>query len=100
MRRTVTSTISKAMEEGRPLIIAIGDIHGQIAQLRVLLERLRTRPLREIDRLVFLGDYVYRVENSRAVVELLIALQKERPNTVFLRGNHEQLMLDALDGPP
>jgi len=100
MRRTVTSTISKAMEEGRPLIIAIGDIHGQIAQLRVLLERLRTRPLREIDRLVFLGDYVDRGENSRAVVELLIALQKERPNTVFLRGNHEQLMLDALDGPP
>ena len=83
-----------------PLIYAIGDVHGQITMLRAMLELLKEQPLREQDVLVFLGDYVDRGEDSRATIEELIALQQERPNTVFLRGNHEQLMLDARDSTP
>jgi serine/threonine protein phosphatase 1 len=79
------------------LIYAIGDIHGQVTMLRALLEHLRTRPLRENDTLVFLGDYVDRGEDSCAVIETLIQFRKEHGNTVLLRGNHEQLMLDARD---
>ena len=45
------------------------------------------------DQLVFLGDYVDRGPDSRAVLELL-AGQRQRHHTVFLRGNHEEMMLD------
>lgn len=83
-----------------PLVYAIGDIHGQITMLRAMLELLQEQPLREQDTLVFLGDYIDRGEDSRATVDALIALQQERPNTVFLRGNHEQLILDARDSDP
>jgi serine/threonine protein phosphatase 1 len=82
------------------LIYAIGDIHGQVTMLRTLLEQLRARPLRDEDRLIFLGDYVDRGEDSCAVIDLLIQLQQERADTIFLRGNHEQLMLDARDSEP
>ena len=81
------------------MIYVIGDIHGQITMLHELLDMIRSRPLREEDELVFLGDYIDRGEDSRAVIETLMELRKEHENTVFLRGNHEQLMLDARDGP-
>ena len=82
------------------MIYAIGDIHGQVTMLRALLDKLRALPLKDEDTLVFIGDYVDRGEDSRAVIETLIQLKQERPDTVFLRGNHEQLMLDARFGPP
>ncbi len=83
-----------------PLIYAIGDVHGQITMLRAMLELLKEQPLREQDVLIFLGDYIDRGEDSRATVEALLALQQERPNTIFLRGNHEQLIIDARDSEP
>src|SRR5699024_4744817 len=50
------------------------------------------------DRLfVFIGDYIDRGPASKEVVDLLIDFQKEA-NCIFLRGNHEQMMLDALSG--
>lgn len=87
----------ETQEGDGPLIYAIGDVHGQITMLRSMLELLNERGLREQDTLVFLGDYIDRGEDSKATVDTLIALQQERPNTVFLRGNHEQLLLDARD---
>lgn len=65
-----------------------------------LLDLIRNRPLKPEDELVFLGDYVDRGEDSRAVLETLLQLRTQHENIVFLRGNHEQLMLDARDGPP
>ena len=76
-----------------PFLYAIGDVHGQITQLDELLTQL---PLIPEDRLVFLGDYIDRGEDSRAVVERLLEIKAERPNTVFLRGNHEELLMNAL----
>jgi predicted phosphodiesterase len=40
-------------------IIAIGDIHGQLARLEGLIERIAPS---DEDRLVFLGDYIDRGE--------------------------------------
>ena len=82
------------------MIYAIGDVHGQITMLLELLDKIKNRPLKEEDEIVFLGDYIDRGENSRAVIETLLQLRKEHENVVYLRGNHEQLMLDARDGPP
>jgi serine/threonine protein phosphatase 1 len=80
------------------MIYAIGDIHGQHTMLLALLDKLSRLPLDAEDTLVFLGDYVDRGENARAVVDTLLQWQVMYPQTVFLRGNHEQLMLDARDG--
>ena len=74
------------------MLYAVGDIHGE----RELLEELlATLPLRDDDRLVFVGDYVDRGPDSRGVVDTLLRVQNERP-CVFLLGNHESMFLDFL----
>lgn len=69
--------------------------------LRAMLAKLDALPLDPDDVLVFLGDYIDRGEDSRAVIETLLEVREQRPSTLFLRGNHEQLLLDARsDDPP
>ncbi|MEX0769331.1 MAG: metallophosphoesterase family protein [Balneolaceae bacterium] len=72
-------------------MIAIGDIHGCCRSLEGLLEKLEEYP---DHRLIFVGDYIDRGPCSREVVDCLIELEKKR-DCVFLRGNHEQMLLDA-----
>ena len=79
----------------------IGDIHGCDAKARDLFEACldfnRDRP----HGFVFLGDYVDRGANSRAVVEWLMAIEAVMPDQVLcLRGNHEDLLLRAARGNP
>jgi serine/threonine protein phosphatase 1 len=74
------------------MIYAIGDIHGCLKPLQELLSRL---PLEPSDELVFLGDYIDRGPEPKGVVDYLLAQRRE--NWVFLRGNHEQMLLDWLD---
>ncbi|TYO98942.1 serine/threonine protein phosphatase 1 [Geothermobacter ehrlichii] len=76
-------------------LLAVGDIHGCHELLLRLLAEVRPRP---DDRLIFLGDYIDRGRDSRQVIETLLELRKRLPATVFLRGNHEQMLLDYLDG--
>ena len=77
------------------MIYAIGDIHGKFTMLTTLLEGL---PLSDADTLLFVGDYIDRGENSRAVIDLMLELREKRgENVIFLRGNHEQMLLDALE---
>jgi serine/threonine protein phosphatase 1 len=49
--------------------------------------------------LVFLGDYVDRGRDSKGVVERLITRPPEHTAAVFLKGNHEDLLLSFLDEP-
>jgi serine/threonine protein phosphatase 1 len=74
------------------MIYAIGDLHGERWKLESLLSLL---DLSEQDQLVFIGDYIDRGPDSAGVIDHLIALRQDRPNTVFLRGNHEQMMIFA-----
>ncbi len=76
-------------------LYAVGDIHGQIHMLEALVERV---PFREDDEIVFLGDFIDRGRDSKAVVEFLLGFRREYPKTVFLRGNHEDMLLDYLAG--
>ena len=80
-------------------LIAIGDIHGCAVTLDHLLARLAPTP---DDHLVFVGDYVDRGPDSRGVLDRLVAMQKaaeagDGPRCTFLRGNHDQMMLDYVD---
>ncbi len=72
-------------------IFAIGDIHGMADKLRDLLQRL---PLSADDTVIFLGDYINRGPDSKGVLDTLLAFRQEHPNTVFLLGNHEYLLLE------
>lgn len=74
-------------------LIAIGDIHGCPRTLDALLTRLDPSP---DDHLLFVGDYIDRGPNSRAVIDRLLDLQETIPCT-FLRGNHEAMMIEYLD---
>ncbi len=47
-------------------------------------------------QLVFLGDYIDRGPDSRAVIDRLIELTKNDPSVVVLRGNHEDYLEVAL----
>lgn len=71
--------------------LAIGDIHGCHTALTTLLGQVRPEPE---DQIVFLGDYIDRGPGSRAVVDTLIDLRK-RCLPLFLRGNHEAMILEA-----
>lgn len=76
--------------------IAIGDIHGCHAALALLLSRLE--PTAD-DTFVVLGDIVDRGPSTSAVVDCLLDLGQQC-GLVFIRGNHEEMMLDALQGGP
>ncbi|MGA0562273.1 metallophosphoesterase family protein [Ancylobacter sp. VNQ12] len=79
-------------------VYAVGDIHGRHDLLRRLLERIdEDRAQHGHGQLVFLGDYVDRGTDSRQVIETLVTGQAEQA-WVCLKGNHEAMMLDVLDG--
>lgn len=77
-------------------LYAIGDIHGCIDRLMALLGKIDADP--ERDQLVFLGDYIDRGPSSYEVVDRLIELGRRMPNTVFLKGNHEEMFAQYLAG--
>ena len=79
----------------------IGDIHGRFDLLTELHQKiLDDRAGYEgTVHLLYIGDYIDRGPQSREVVDLLL----ERPlagfTHTFLRGNHEQALLDFLEYP-
>jgi serine/threonine protein phosphatase 1 len=77
--------------EGR--LFAIGDIHGCSTALRTLIEAIAPR---SEDTTVTLGDYIDWGPDSRGVIDLLIELSS-RCHLVPLLGNHEEMLLAALD---
>ena len=77
----------------------VGDIHGRCAQFLNLLDMLPRDP--EIDTLVLLGDLIDRGADAPGCVAHAMKLCRENPERVIcLRGNHEQMMLDFLEGQP
>lgn len=70
----------------------IGDIHGGLKALKQVLQRAA---ITKNDTLIFLGDYVDGWSESPQVLDFLIALEKKQ-NCVFIRGNHDELLLNYL----
>ncbi len=76
----------------------IGDIHGYFKHLVGLLDRLMKR-VGPPDTLLFLGDYIDRGPQSYEVLDFLIELSRTPTlNTVFLKGNHEDMLMTYLRG--
>jgi serine/threonine protein phosphatase 1 len=76
-------------------IFAVGDIHGCFVHLQDLLGKI---PIGKNDILLFLGDYIDRGPDSYEVVETLCRLKKGSAKVICLKGNHEQMYLDYLEG--
>jgi serine/threonine protein phosphatase 1 len=74
-------------------ILAISDIHGCHDEFNALLREVNYNP--EEDKLILLGDYVDRGFKSKEVVEQVKNLVEEW-NIIALRGNHDQMFLDAM----
>jgi serine/threonine protein phosphatase 1 len=77
-------------------LLAIGDVHGYRLKLEALMEKVR--PTAE-DQVVFLGDLIDRGPDSRGVIDFVLDFCRQHPQTVVLRGNHEDLLLRCLDEP-
>lgn len=81
-------------------LYAIGDIHGCVRELELLLMHLeREEQLTERDLVVFIGDYIDRGSFSKQVIDLLLSFSRRPTPMVFLRGNHEDMLLDFLGFP-
>lgn len=80
---------------------AVGDIHGRLDLLDEMLSMIEAdiaeRPKAK-NVIVFLGDLIDRGPQSAEVVERLRLYSSGDARTVFLMGNHEEVMLRVLDG--
>lgn len=82
------------MSETPGRTFAIGDVHGCYEALTALLGTLA---LAENDTVVFLGDAVDRGPESKQVVNRILSL-RDTCRVVFIMGNHEEMMRNALSG--
>src|SRR6185437_3104878 len=81
----------------------VGDLHGRLDLLEQLLDKIHEdierRPARKV-LLVFVGDLIDRGPNSAQVVERLRTYERPGIRTVFLLGNHEEVLLRIPAGKP
>ncbi len=93
-----STSFTPASAAPAPRVVSIGDIHGDLASFRAILRRAaitdaRGRWVTSNTTLVQTGDAIDRGPNSRAVLDLLMELEKQAPRKksrlVPLLGNHE-----------
>lgn len=82
-------------------LYSVGDIHG----CHQLLQQLMTKIAEDAaasptlkKELIFLGDYIDRGLGSRETIEHLIHSKIDGVEIVYLRGNHEEILLRIIDG--
>lgn len=74
---------------------AISDIHGCPKTFRALLDEIG---LDRSDELFLLGDYIDRGPDSQGVIDLIWKLTEDGYDVKCLRGNHEDMLLEAARG--
>lgn len=83
-------------------VYAVGDVHGRLDLLTILLDRIRADDLNRgpaETRLVMLGDVIDRGPDSAGVVERLRSGVPGLPAVEALMGNHEEVLVRLLDAP-
>lgn len=82
-------------------VYAIGDVHGRadlLGQLLTAIEQDDSSRPPATRVTVFLGDLIDRGPGSRAVVETVRRLSEDRQHVHLMRGNHEEMLLQTLEG--
>lgn len=75
---------------------AIGDIHGCYKEMMRALEFIQSQC--SSGKVVFLGDYIDRGEDSQKVISHLMAGPPAGWEWVCLKGNHEDMMVSSVSG--
>ncbi|HVT79439.1 MAG TPA: metallophosphoesterase family protein [Phycisphaerae bacterium] len=75
-------------------LLAIGDIHGCLAQFDALIGAVGLTPS---DHLILLGDYVDRGPESAGVLRRIVRLSGTH-RLSCIQGNHEEMMMQAREG--
>lgn len=75
---------------------AISDIHGNLEAFKKALE---TIDLKHSDQLIILGDLIDRGPDSKGVLDTVLELRQEKFDVICLRGNHEDMLLEAFRAP-
>ncbi|MTI88248.1 MAG: serine/threonine protein phosphatase [Balneolaceae bacterium] len=83
------------MSLGDNTFVAVGDVHGCALSLERLIVKMENAWSRN-PVYVFLGDYTDRGPDSKGVVDQLIEFNKTH-ECIFLRGNHDKMLLDAYE---
>lgn len=78
-------------------LFAISDIHGCFKPFFELV--VNFLKLTKSDRLILLGDYIDRGEESKEVIDFIIDLQERGFDIKALIGNHEQMLIDSFYEP-
>ncbi len=125
LRRTVSPS-PRALPAGL-LIYAIGDIHGRADLLRDITAQVQSQATTQTNfqlspqsasqlapesrsprdspaptlrnLLIYLGDYVDRGPDSKAVIDFLLAGPPPGFEAIYLKGNHEEALLHFLEEP-
>lgn len=82
---------------------AIGDVHGEDDKLGLMHDFIRedAQRLGVAPHFVHLGDLIDRGPDSRGVVGRVMRLHAEEgARVITIRGNHEEMMLDAVKAGP
>jgi serine/threonine protein phosphatase 1 len=78
-------------------VFVVGDIHGHAEEVSRLVDYLVSQEnLSSRDQLIFIGDYIDRGRDSKGVLDKMLEVRRNLPRTVFLKGNHEDMLLDFL----
>lgn len=81
-------------------VYAVGDIHGRADLLKNLHQRIiadAAQASKSKNLVVYLGDYVDRGFEVHEVLDTLIAGLPGNFQPVYLRGNHEEILLSFLE---
>lgn len=82
-------------------IYAVGDIHGRVDLLGRLHHSIRKHAIIDSANIsktiVYLGDYVDRGFDSKEVINFLLGARLGDINSVYLKGNHEDVLLRFLE---
>ncbi|MCK4842390.1 MAG: serine/threonine protein phosphatase [Methylococcales bacterium] len=99
-REAQIKTQKPELPEGQRLY-CIGDIHGRYD----LLQEIHTIILKDSQdylhpvTVVYMGDYIDRGAQSKEVIDYLLSNPLPLFQSVFLMGNHEQILLEFLFSP-
>jgi len=77
-------------------VFAIGDIHGCNSLLKKIHKKFLNKSEKVMGNkiLIYLGDYIDRGSKVKETIDTIINFKPKNIKCVFLRGNHDQMLLD------
>lgn len=83
-------------------VYAIGDVHGchdlLIEKIKLIREDIKNHSQKKL-YFIGLGDYIDRGLGSKQVIDILLSDIPDSMQCIFLKGNHENFMLEFMNNP-